>query len=345
MDERKKSRRRLACAVLAVAFALCTALSSTVLAAPQEGSTKTLVPMGCPVGIKLFAKGVLVVDLAREEDALQSTAALACGLKTGDVVVSANGEELRSTEQLQALLQRTKGESVCLSVRRGGRLVELTAMPQCGEDGVYRLGAWIRDSIAGIGTMTFYDPATRTFAALGHGVTDTDTAMLMPLASGAVMEASVKAVKAGAPGSPGEMRGDFDLEQDMGTLYANTDCGIFGTLGESCEVDTARALPVASREDVRTGRATILSTVQGETAQEYEVLIEKIYSPSTETRNLLVRVTDDRLLEKTGGIVQGMSGSPIIQNGKLVGAVTHVLVNDPTRGYGIFIENMLEAAK
>ncbi len=343
MDERKKSRRRLACAVLAVGFALCAAFSSTAFAV-KEQDTKALVPMGSPVGIKLFAKGVLVVDLAREEDALQSTAALACGLKTGDVVVSANGEELHSTEQLQALLQKTKDESVCLSVRRGGRVVELTAQPQCGEDGVYRLGAWIRDSIAGIGTMTFYDPATRKFAALGHGVTDTDTAMLMPLASGAVMEASVKAVKAGAPGAPGEMRGDFDLERDMGALYANTDCGIFGTLDESCKVDTSRALPVASREEVETGRAMILSTVQGDTTEEYEVLIEKIYSPSTETRNLLVRVTDERLLEKTGGIVQGMSGSPIIQNGRLVGAVTHVLVNDPTRGYGILIENMLEAA-
>ena len=223
--------------------------------------------------------------------------------------------------------------------------MELTATPQRGQDGVYRHGAWIRDSIAGIGTMTFYDPATRTFAALGHGVTDTDTAMLMPLASGAVMEASVKAVKAGAPGAPGEMRGDFDLEEDMGTLYANTDCGIFGTLDEGCKVDTSRALPIASREEVETGRATILSTVQGDTTEEYDVVIEKIYSPSTETRNLLVRVTDDRLLEKTGGIVQGMSGSPIIQNGKLVGAVTHVLVNDPTRGYGILIENMLEAAE
>ena len=191
----------------------------------------------------------------------------------------------------------------------------------------------------------FFDPQSGTFGALGHGVTDVDTGQLLPLDHGSIMDASVKAVKKGERASPGELKGDFDLTRDSGTLYANTECGIFGKLSaEDAAKITGAALPVAKKDEIKTGRAAILATVSGNETREYDIEIEKIYSPSGSTRNLLLRVTDEELLAQTGGVVQGMSGSAILQDGKIIGAVTHVLLDDPSRGYGIFIENMLSAA-
>ena len=191
----------------------------------------------------------------------------------------------------------------------------------------------------------FYDPQSGTFGALGHGVTDVDTGQLLPLDHGSIMDASVKAVKKGERASPGELMGDFDLTRDSGTLYANTECGIFGKLSaEDAAKIVGAALPIAKKDEVKTGKATILATVSGNETREYDIEIEKIYSPSGSTRNLLLHVTDEELLAQTGGVVQGMSGSAILQDGKIIGAVTHVLLDDPSRGYGIFIENMLSAA-
>ena len=195
--------------------------------------------------------------------------------------------------------------------------------------------------MAGIGTVTFYDPDTGTFGALGHGITDADTGLLMPLGDGAVMDASVKAVKRGAAGEPGELKGSFDLEHDRGELYANTDRGVFGVMED---FDFAgSAVPVAAPGEVRTGGAVIRANVSGDGVEEYAIEITRVLE-QTGLQNLLLRVTDQRLIDQTGGIVQGMSGSPILQDGKLVGAVTHVMVNDPQKGYGILIENMLSAA-
>ena len=236
-------------------------------------------------------------------------------------------------------------DAAALTVKRGSRTIELSAEPEKDEDGEYRLGAWVRDSMAGIGTMTFFDPQSGTFGALGHGVTDVDTGQLLPLDHGSIMDASVKAVKKGERASPGELKGDFDLTRDSGTLYANTECGIFGKLSaEDAAKITGAALPIAKKDEIKTGRAAILATVSGNETREYDIEIEKIYSPSGSTRNLLLRVTDEELLAQTGGVVQGMSGSAILQDGKIIGAVTHVLLDDPSRGYGIFIENMLSAA-
>ena len=237
-----------------------------------------------------------------------------------------------------------------MSIRaiRGEKEVQFTAQAvKCSADGSYKLGAWIRDSMAGIGTMTFYDPATGQFGALGHGINDVDTSLLMPLESGSIMYASVADVKKGVPGTPGELHGTFQLDHDMGELYANTAGGVFGTLTDESLVKGMDAMPVALRSEVKTGAATILSNITGDSVEEYAVEITRIYpSGSNDTRDLMVKVTDPKLLAATGGIVQGMSGSPIIQNGKLVGAVTHVLVNDPTSGYGILAEHMLgEAAE
>ena len=222
----------------------------------------------------------------------------------------------------------------------------LSVSPEQNEEGAYCIGAWIRDSMAGIGTMTYYDPDTGAFGALGHGITDTDTALLMPFASGSILPSTVKAVKKGAVGDAGELRGDFDLTGDLGDLYANTESGIFGTLdpGEFTE-RLGDPLPVAAAEEVHAGPAAILSNVEGDDVREYDVEILQVVEDAADGRELVISVTDPELLSATGGIVQGMSGSPILQDGKFAGAVTHVLLNDPTRGYGILLETMLRAAE
>lgn len=340
MNETRKNRRKARTAALLAGLLLALPILPGSARAADCVAVSELVPSGRAVGVKLFADGVLVVDLSEG-----ASPAKACGLKEGDVILTCNGVDIQSTEHLQELLAQNKEDRATLEVQRGSRQLALTASPEKNDDGTYRLGAFVRDSMAGIGTMTFYDPQSGVFGALGHGVTDVDTGKLMPLDEGSTMDASVKAVRRGESGSPGELRGEFNLTRDSGTLYANTDCGIFGKANtENFTAPDAAALPLARRDEVKTGRATILSNVSGTEVKEYEIEIEKVFSASADTRNLLLRVTDEELLEKTGGIVQGMSGSPILQNGKLVGAVTHVLVSDATRGYGIFIENMLSAA-
>ena len=342
MDERrrKRSRRHGAAACAALAFALSALLvpAGAVSAPDPGGETQLLVPVGKAIGVKLFAEGVLVVGLSENEGAVSP--AKKGGMKAGDLILTMNDVTIGSTEHLQSLLAENGEREAAFGVRRGGRLVKLAVCPKKGQDGVCRLGAWIRDS-----TVTFYDPQTGVFAALGHGITDVDTGKLMPLSRGSVMAASVKAVKRGASGSPGELRGDFDLTRDLGSLYANTECGIFGVLPEENRPEAVgEAIPVARRTEVRTGKAVILANCRGNEVCAYEIEIEKLYGGSAPTRNLLLRVTDPALIALTGGIVQGMSGSPIVQDGKLVGAVTHVLLDDPQRGYGILAENMLSAS-
>ena len=304
-----------------------------------------LVPVGHTVGLKLFAQGVLVVGLSELETPEGAcTPAKDCGLKVGDVIVEAGGETIESTEQFQELVSASAGGELALEVDRDGKTLQLQAQGVETADGTVRLGAWIRDSLAGIGTMTFYDPANGVFGTLGHGINDTDTNLLMPLNVGAIMYSTVKAVKPGEAGDPGELRGEFCLQEDLGALYANTERGVFGTMESCALVEGQEAIAVATADEVTTGPAEILSNISGDAVERYAVEIERINSLSSPTQNFIVRVTDERLLEKTGGIVQGMSGSPIVQNGRLIGAVTHVMVNDPQRGYGIFIGRMLEDA-
>lgn len=341
MNKRNRSGQRAGAFFLSGFFCVSALLGLGQSARAAALEADRLVPVGHTIGIKLFAEGVIVIGLAEVEGAAgPSKPGADCGLQVGDVIEEANGQQVENSEQFAALLQC--GGTVHLSVSREGRELTLAAEPVRGEDGVYRLGAWIRDSMAGIGTVTFYDPSTGTFGALGHGITDTDTGLLMPLGDGAVMDATVKAVKQGSAGEPGELRGRFDLTRDMGQLYANTDRGVFGVM-ESCDFTEGEAVPVARPGEVHTGRAAILANVSGDGVEEYSIQISRILDAS-QVQNLLIQVTDQRLIDQTGGIVQGMSGSPILQDGKLVGAVTHVMVNEPTKGYGILIENMLAEA-
>lgn len=325
-------------AAFLLALLLCaggTARAAEVRGGFQNESARMLVPVGHTVGIKLFSRGVVVVKLTDG-----GTPARSCGLRTGDVIEECGGAAVTSTEQFQSLLQENGDSETDLRVRRDGGSMTLSVAPAQNDQGVYCIGAWIRDSMAGIGTMTFYDPATGVFGALGHGITDTDTALLMPFSNGSILPSTVKAVKRGETGAAGELRGDFDLTRDLGQLYANTSAGIFGTL----ETDGLKNDGAMFAGQPKAGPAVIRSNVQGDQVVEYDIEILKVVPGAGDGRDMVISVTDPELIAITGGIVQGMSGSPVIQDGKIVGAVTHVLLNEPTKGYGISIENMLSAA-
>ena len=329
-------------AALVMALLLCAAMTPGAAAVTADGtSARMLVPVGHTVGIKLFARGVMVVKAPES-----GTPADDCGLQSGDIIVKCGGVSVTSTEQFQSLLQENGETATDLQVRREGESMTLSVSPEQNQAGAYCIGAWIRDSMAGIGTMTYYDPDSGSFGALGHGITDTDTALLMPFASGSILPSTVKAVKKGAVGDAGELRGDFDLSCDLGDLSANTASGIFGTLdpGEFTE-RLGEPMPVASAAEVRPGPAVILSNVEGDSVEEYDIEILQVVEDSADGRDLVISVTDPELLAATGGIVQGMSGSPILQDGRFAGAVTHVLLNDPSKGYGILMETMLEAGE
>jgi stage IV sporulation protein B len=333
--------------------AATAAVAPTMLELPRQASaaiTQTqisdqVIPLGKAVGIKLFSDGVLVVGLSAVDT--QQGARYPgrdCGLKAGDVITHVNGAEVDTIEAVQTLVEQQQDQPLTLQAMRGARQIQVTASAVENKQGAHQLGVWLRDSMAGIGTMTFYDPHTGVFAALGHGINDVDTAMLMPLETGSIMQASVTDVKKGISGQPGELHGQFDLTRDLGTLYANTNLGIFGQMSDQ-ELDSAmKPVPVASRDQVQTGKAIIRTNVRGDKVEEFDVEITHIYPEGEGTRNLMIQVNDPELLALTGGIVQGMSGSPILQGGRLVGAVTHVLVNDPSRGYGILAENMIHQA-
>ena len=334
-----------AAALRAVALLLLLALIVLPMTA-QAAAAKTVIPVGRAVGIKLFSDGVVVVGTSEVSSAEGSVnPAKACGLKEGDIITHINSTEVDSIEAVESLLQELEGQAMSIRAIRRDKQIQLTAQAVfCPEDSTYKLGAWIRDSMAGIGTITYYDPATGSFGALGHGINDVDTALLMPLEEGMILPATVAAVRKGEAGTPGQLKGVFDSTSILGVLSSNTNSGVFGNMTDKSWVK-GPALEISERSQIHTGKASILSNVSGDTVGEYEIEIVKIFKEADkDCRDCLISVTDPRLLEATGGIVQGMSGSPIIQDGKLVGAVTHVFVNDPTRGYGIFIENMLDAA-
>ena len=278
-----------AAAILLGFFAAAALMLPSAQAA--ERTVSELIPVGQVIGVKLFSDGVLVVGLSDGE-----SPAKACGLKEGDVITAVGGQELDTIEEFRQLLAENGADAAALTVKRGSRTLELRAAPEKDESGDYRLGAWVRDSMAGIGTMTFYDPESGIFGALGHGVTDADTGKLLPLDHGSIMDASVKAVKRGERAAPGELKGDFDLTRDSGTLFANTESGIFGKLSaEDAEKLRTQALPIAGKSERKTGKAQILATVEGKETRAYDIEIEKIYSSSGSTRNFLLHVTDEAL--------------------------------------------------
>lgn len=298
---------------------------------------------GTPFGIKLYTKGVLVVGLSDVDTAAGKTnPAAAAGVCVGDTILAVNGQAVNTGDEVSALIGKCGGKKITLRLERDGMEFDAAFTPVKAADG-YRAGLWVRDSAAGIGTLTFYDPSAGTFAGLGHAVCDVDTGERMSLSGGEIVPARIFGITKGKVGKPGELKGCFEVGS-LGALAKNSDNGLYGNL--TAYPFGWQTMAVAHRQQVTEGYAQILCTVDGTRPQLYDVEIERVrYGGVDSTRNLVVRVVDKTLLTKTGGIVQGMSGSPIIQNGKLVGAVTHVLIGDPTRGYGIFAENMLVTAE
>ena len=295
----------------------------------------------------MFTNGVMVVGVAdiQGEDGTANPGTDA-GLEAGDIITALNGHPVNRNEEIAQAMETSAGKPVKIAFLREQESMETTLLPVRSKvDGTYKAGLWVRDSTAGIGTLTFYDPSTQEFAGLGHGICDTDTTELMPLRNGEIVPVTINGVVKGQKGAPGELRGYFNTDVPMGTLHANLNQGVYGQLNSGAVEEQKLAgdtVCVAMKQEVQAGAAQILTTVDGGEPQFYDAVIEKIsYHHTESSKNMVLRITDPTLLSTTGGIVQGMSGSPIVQDGKLVGAVTHVFVNDPTRGYGIFAENML----
>ena len=299
---------------------------------------------GTPFGIKMFANGAMIVAFSDiyTADGYQNPAKTA-GLRMGDVVMSIAGKSTKTNEDVVAALQKVGGAPAELVYMRDGKekRVKLTAVKDAATDS-WRTGMWVRDSSAGIGTLSFVDNAKGVFAGLGHSIHDSDTGETIPFRKGEIVDVEITGSEAGAPGKPGELKGRFLSPAATGDIAVNDETGVYGEIyGYQRGLD----MEVALSQEIVPGPAEIYTTIEGRTPTRYTVEIEKIDIASTESnRNMVVHITDPRLLNSTGGIVQGMSGSPILQNGHFIGAVTHVLVNDPTRGYGIFAETMLASA-
>ena len=320
--------RKLTIRLAAVAFSVFMTVQSV-------SAAQFLIPVGQLIGLELSEDRVTVAGF----DSSLGDIARAAGLEEGDRITKIDDHEIRCAEDVRRALQVSDGD-VDICVIRGNAVKEVEMEPAITPEGP-KLGIFLRQGITGVGTVTYYDPDSGMFGALGHGVNDKEGA-LVTMTEGFAYAATVDTVKKGKVGDPGQLMGSVTSPQPIAALSGNTTQGVFGKVQVPFSGD---ALPAAAVSEIKPGPAMIRSTIQNGTVREYSVEILKIYPNSgADGRNLLLRVTDQRLLDTTGGIVQGMSGSPIIQDGKLVGAVTHVLVNDPTRGYGIFIENMLEAA-
>jgi len=308
----------------------------------------SFVPGGKAVGIKMFTKGLMCVGTEKitGENGIIIDTGKALDIKSSDMIISANGEVLHTVEQFAKIVENSNGQLITLRIVRDGKEETKSATPIKTADG-YKLGIWVRDSTAGIGTVTFINKETGAFGALGHPITDVDTGALMPVDKGSISNAEITGVKQGTKGEPGELYGIFDSTgKDCGVILKNTNQGIYGKILPECDVfNENQELPIASNSEIKTGKAEIYANIDSNKIESFEIEIKKIMRYTPDDKNMIIKITDERLLSKTGGIVQGMSGSPVIQNGKLVGAVTHVFVNDPSRGYGIFIENMLSEAE
>ena len=343
--------KKIRISIIAVALAAFCLLGVTQgilpdsLAVAGVSDTKLLYPGGMAFGVKFFTEGVLVIGLT-DIVTFSGTVCPAreAGIEKGDVVISIDGKPTTGARDLRDTVAASDGNALTFNVKRGENTFDTIVYPAiCSETGDYKAGLWVRDSTAGIGTVTYINGDDLSFAGLGHGICDGDTGTVMPLGRGVVVDVNIDGIKKGSAGSPGELKGSFDKVQ-RGIIERNTETGVYGKLDKLPE-SLGAPMPVGSKRELKEGKAFIYTTLSGNTTGKYRIEIEKIYKDAGKTKNMLIKVTDRTLLDKTGGIVQGMSGSPIIQNGKIVGAVTHVLINDPTRGYGIFIENMLETAK
>lgn len=310
-----------------------------------EAKESEVMVLGNPFGIKIYTDGVMIVGFNNVDTHNGSlNPAVNAGLKTGDVILEINGVKMRENTDVQSAVLTSGGNALKMLIRRDSKSFTVMVTPeQSVTEGSWKAGMWVRDSSAGIGTMTFYDPSCNIVAGLGHGICDPDTDKLLPLSSGEFVEADIIGLKKSDEDEAGELQGIFS-GGEVASFKCNDVTGVYGT---NCNTEfTGKLMPVALKQEIKAGNATVITTIDGNGPKEYDCKIEKIYyNEDSKIKNMIIKITDKELIEKTGGIVQGMSGSPILQNGKLIGAVTHVLVGDSTKGYAIFAENMLETAR
>lgn len=308
-----------------------------------ENIEKTfLIPGGEAFGIKIMSDGVMVVSIS---DVNGISPAQKCGLCVGDVITEIDGCNIATNDDVQNIIANSQGNTLDVKVLRNGEELVLSLEPEYSEQECeYCAGIWVRDSSAGIGTVTYYNPQNGLFGGLGHAVCDSDTDEIVPLLSGKVSGVEIFGIKKSLKGSPGELQGRFVNEDICGLITKNNDYGVFGELSEY--EPHAEAVELGLKQDIETGSAVMLTTIDGNSPQEYSINIKSIDFDSDDgLKSIVIEVTDQELLEKCGGIVRGMSGSPILQNGKLIAAVTHVFVNDPTKGYAVFAETMMDSVK
>ncbi len=300
-----------------------------------------LIPGGENIGIQIETSGVIVVGMY---DVNGKNPAMDAGLKVGDIITKVNDEPVASIDDMVSKINTSKNEKISISYKRDGQVKSTTLEIFKDENSVYKTGLYVKDSITGIGTLSFIDPETKLFGALGHEIVEKNTGVLLEIQNGKIFETNVTSIDRSSSGTPGSKNAEFYLDSEQGTISENTESGIFGTYTE--ELPNKKLYKVAQVDDIQVGKATILTVLEGQNVQEYDINILKLNNSSSQkTKNILFEITDKALLEKTGGVVQGMSGSSIIQGDYIIGAVTHVVVDEPTRGYGIFITNMLEEAE
>jgi stage IV sporulation protein B len=319
----------------------------------RDNSEITVYPGGQPIGVKLNTKGVLVVALSDIEGVNGKTPSPAAnaGVQIGDSIIKINDVEINHAEDVTRLINEEKRSEITLKVQRknDNNFFEIKVTPTLDStDGKQKIGLWVRDSTAGVGTLTFYHEKSKKFAALGHPITDADTGTILSVNNGVIVSSNIVSIKKGTKGNPGELRGLFIEENKIkGQIIKNTQCGVFGD-GTKSLINNKfnKPMKIALKNEIKVGKAEILTTISNSEPELFDIEIQKLLPQNTPgSKSMVIRITDPRLLEKTGGIVQGMSGSPIIQNNKIIGAVTHVLINKPDTGYGIYIEWMLKDAE
>lgn len=311
-------------------------------------SAEEVVPSGLPIGIYVETDGVLIIGTGNVTgtDGVSKEPAASL-VKSGDYICSVNGEEVETKEGLIEKVNKYGADKIDLGIRRNGENIDVYVNPVLADDGSYKLGIWVRDDLAGIGTMT-YLTNDLAYAALGHGVNDADTSSLLEMRDGSLFQTTIVDIVKGESGTPGELTGVINYRDEycMGSVTSNSDVGITGILDRMpVKLENIESVPVGLKQEIEVGGASIICDLNGE-RKSYNIDISEVnYSENKDKREIVFQVTDPELLDETGGIVQGMSGAPILQNGKIIGAVTHVYVNDPTKGYGIFIEEMLESTQ
>lgn len=348
-------RKNVRKALLLFCCCLCVIAAGSLFAeqhsseeAVQIVSEKTLIPGGQSVGIRMDVRGVLVVGLEEiETTSGTSSPGYEAGIQIGDMIVAIDGQEVYYADEVISMIDAAR-RPILISVSRKGQLLDFTVTPvREYQSGAYRMGIWVKEKIAGIGTLSFYDPETDVLAALGHGIYESKTGALLSVGSGQLLTTAVSSIREGEAGKPGEIRGIFYGEDSpVGQVAENSEFGVYSIALDTASLDLGEPMVMAYQSQVREGPASILTTIDGRNVEEFSVEITDVNrQKEAGSKGLTLKVTDERLLSYCGGIIQGMSGSPIIQNDKLVGAVTHVFVNDPTRGYGIFAEWMVEKGR